>query len=100
MPKRGTEIAFQVMSCRGIFENGSLPLILGKTTRLPVNRTMKEPRRGSLKARCSRNGNYLDEILFFGYTGNVSHYPALTFRKRLIALSFRSRRGQERALVR
>ena len=68
----GAEIAFQVTSCRAIFENGSLPLILEKTIRLPVNRIMKEPLRGSLKARCSRNGKHLDKILFFGYTGNVS----------------------------
>ena len=72
-----TEIVWQATSYRGIFENGSLPLILGKTTTLPANRTTKGLRHGSFKATRSRNGKHQDQVPFYGSTGNVSRRPAL-----------------------
>ena len=77
-----TEIAFQVISCRGIFEIGSLPLIPGKITTLPVNTTTKGPRRGSSGATHSQNGNHLVRVPSSGSTGSVS------YRQNLIMVHF------------
>jgi hypothetical protein len=94
------EVAFQVISFIKIFDVGFPPLIQGKTIVSPVNRTMKGPQRGSLKATCSQNGKRKEAIVCYGYMGNVSPRPALTISAKLIAFPFRSRRREECYLVR
>jgi hypothetical protein len=94
-----TEIVWQVTSCSKIFEVGSLPPIHGKITTLPADRGTVGLGRGSFKATCSQNGRHLDQIPFYGFTGNVSCCPTLT-HSRLMVFPFRSGRREECTLVR
>jgi hypothetical protein len=54
-----------------MFEVGSLHLIHGKITTLPVNRDTRERLSGLSKALPSQNGNRPDQVRFYGFTGNV-----------------------------
>ena len=77
-----TEIVWQVTSCSKIFKVGSLRLIHGRITTLPVNHDTPGPQRGSFMVRRSRNGNRVDRVPFYGFMGNVCCHLALTFRFR------------------
>ncbi len=83
-----------------IFEIGSLPLIHGRITTLPVNRTSKGPRRGLFKATCSLNGKHPNGAPFFGSMGNVSCLPVLIRPERLMFFRLPSGRRKECSLVR
>ena len=61
----------QVTSCKEIYVIGSLHLIHGRTTTLPVDRGTLGPRDGLLKATLSQNGNHLDRVRFCGFMANV-----------------------------
>src|SRR5579863_5135099 len=84
---RSTEIGWQVTSCGEIFEIGSFPLIHGKTTILPVNRTTRGLQRGFFKATRIRNGKHPDRVHFYGYMGNVSSHIAITLSQILIVFT-------------
>ena len=67
-------------SCGEIFEIGCFPLIHGKITTLPVDRTTRGLQRGFFKVTRSRNGKHPDQVPFYGCTGNVSSsYSDYTF---------------------
>ena len=72
-----TDIVWQVTSFRTMFEVGSLRLIHGKITILPVDRDTPEQQRGLLQVAPFRNGNLPDQDLFYGFMGSVSP-PTLT----------------------
>jgi len=78
-PSEGAEIAFQVINYCKMSEIGSPLPILGKITISLAIHAMKGRRRGSLRAIYSRNGNHPDQVLFSGYTGNVSRCYALLY---------------------
>jgi hypothetical protein len=67
-----TEIVWQVTSYSKMFEVGSLRLIHGKITTLPVDRNTTERQRGLLEVAPSLNGNLPDQDPFYGFMGNVS----------------------------
>ena len=71
-----------------IFESGSLPPILGKTSTSRANHGTARLGRGSLKARHSQNGRIRDQVRSYGSTGNVSCRPALTYSQRLMPSPF------------
>jgi hypothetical protein len=58
-PTRGSEIVWQVTSYSMMSGNGSLLLIRGKTTTLPVTCTAKGLQRGSFRVTHSCNGKLL-----------------------------------------
>jgi hypothetical protein len=52
-------------------EVGSLHLIHGRITTLPVGRDTRERLSGLSEAAPSQNGNRPDQVLFYGFMGNV-----------------------------
>ena len=54
-----------------IFEFGSCRLTHGKITISPINRATPGPHGGSCRATLCRNGNLLDQVLFYGFTANI-----------------------------
>jgi len=67
-----TKIVWQVTSYRKMFKIGSLRLIPGKITILPVDRDTPERQPGLLQVALFRNGNLPDQDLFCGFMANVS----------------------------
>jgi hypothetical protein len=55
-----------------MFEDGSLHLIRGKITILPLDRDTPERHRGLLRVALFRNGNCPDQDLLCGFMANVS----------------------------
>ena len=66
------QIAWQVTNYSKMSDVGSLHLIRGKIIILPVDRDTPEQQRGLLEATPSKNGNRPDQVLFYGFMGNVS----------------------------
>ena len=93
-----TEIVWQVTSYRKMFEDGSLRLTHGKITILPLDRDTPERQRGLLEVAPFRNGNRLDQDLFYGFMGNVSP-PTSTHSQGLIVFTPDSGRRKECSLV-
>ena len=93
-----TEIVWQVTSYSAMFEVGSLRLIHGKTTILPVDCDTVEQQRGLLEVAPFRNGNLPDQDLFYGFMGSVSHLTS-TFLQGLMTFIPDSGRRKERSLV-
>jgi len=60
-----------VTSYRGICAIGSLHLIRGKTTTLPVDRGTPGRRDGLFEATLSQNGSRLDQVPYCGFMANV-----------------------------
>jgi hypothetical protein len=81
-----------------MFEDGSLHLIHGKITILPLNRNMLEQQRGLLEVTPFWNGNRLDQDPFYGFMANVSP-PTSTLSQGLIVFTPNSGRRKERSLV-
>ena len=98
--KRSIDVVWQVTSCREISRIGYLRPIPGGITTLPVARGIQGRRCGLSKAVLSQNGNHLDRVLFCGFTANVGTRPARMLSPELMAFPIRSRRREERLLVR
>jgi hypothetical protein len=93
-----TKIVWQVTSYRKMFKIGSLRLIPGKITILPVDRDTPERQPGLLQVALFRNGNLPDQDLFCGFMANVSP-PTPTPSQVLMVFTPDSGRGKERSLV-
>jgi hypothetical protein len=93
-----TEIVWQVTSYSAMFEVGSLRLIRGKITILPVDCDTQEQQRGLLQVAPFRNGNLPDQDLFCGFMGSVSH-PISALSQGLMIITYDSGRRKERSLV-
>jgi hypothetical protein len=89
-----TEIVLQVTSYRKVFEVGCLPLIRGKISTSPMNRSTAGRGHGSLKVTRSRNGKNPDRVHYYGSMGNVGHHPALTLSQRLMVFPFLAGAGK------
>jgi hypothetical protein len=81
-----------------MFEDGSLHLIHGKITILPVDRDTPERHRGLFQVALFRNGNRPDQDLFYGCMGSVSPLTP-TPSQGLMGFTPDSGRGKERSLV-
>jgi hypothetical protein len=68
-----TEIVWQVISYREIFEIGYHPPTLGKITTSHVNCAMKGPQRGSFRETRSQIGEHQDRVHSYGSMENVSY---------------------------
>ena len=88
-----TEIVWQVKSYSKMFGVGSLHLIHGKITILPVARDTREQQRGLLHVTHFRNGKIPDQDLFYGFMGSVSP-PATTLPQELMVLSLTAGAGK------
>jgi hypothetical protein len=92
-----TEAIWQVTSYRKMYEVGSVHLIRGKITISLVDRDTPEQRHGFSKAGSSRNGNYPNQVHFYGFMANVSRPTLMLSRSDVFSAD--SGRGQERSLV-
>jgi len=68
---QSAEVVQQVTSCREIYVIGSLHLIHGRTTILPVDRGTPGRRDGLFKATLSQNGRRRDRVPYCGFMANV-----------------------------
>ena len=93
-----TEIVWQVTSYSKMFGVGSLHLIHGKITILPVARDTPEQQRGLLEEAFFRNGKVPDQDLFYGSMGSVST-PVPTLPQGLMVFIPDSGSRKERSLV-
>ena len=81
-----------------MFEVGSLRLIHGKITILPVDRNTPEQQHGLLQVAPFRNGNLQDQDLFYGFMGSVS-LPTSTLSQELMTFTSDSGSRKECSLV-
>jgi hypothetical protein len=98
LPTGITEVVSQVTRYSKMFEVGSLHLIRGKITILPVNRDKLEWQHGLSEAARSRNGNRPNQVPFYGFMGNVSALIPMLSQELMLFLTD-SGCGKERSLV-
>jgi hypothetical protein len=74
-----TDIVWQVMKWKRMFDFGSPHQIHGKITTLLMNHATERPGRGSSKVTPSRNGSGPGQALFYGFMENVRCHQLLRF---------------------
>ena len=93
-----TEVVSQVTRYSKTFRVGSLHLIRGKITILPVTRDRPERQHGLSEAARSWSGNRPDQAPFYGFMGNVGTLIP-TLPQELMVLVADSGCWKERSLV-